>query len=87
MSNTKYIHHNMLECSNVGIMPNHTAFKVMIHNATFNQMRHNQSKLSRIIQKFRNVLPIFNGKVPKKHSLSKIAQQHCSKSCPVYHHL
>jgi len=30
-----------------------------------------------------NSLPIFNGKVPKPQSLGKIAQQHCSKSCPV----
>jgi len=35
----------------------------------------------------RNVLPIFNGKVPKQQLLGKIAQQPSSKSFPVYHHL
>jgi len=31
----------------------------------------------------RNVLPIFNWKVPKQQSIGKIAQQLWSKSCPV----
>jgi len=35
----------------------------------------------------RNVLPIFNRKVPKQQSLGKIAQQHYTKSWPAHHHL